>query len=172
MIEARRVPREALVAASLGLVLLAAMLFVHTMVIPSAAPATPDERGEEPVPAHGSAADAEDGGAAPAPSFSLTVSPAHAAAKSGETIRYQVSIQAEGGFDAPISLALSASALSGAVTRHEELGAVHPPYDPLSYDFMAPDLPFPVGETTIEAIVTASGGGLTKTQKLTLRVTR
>lgn len=181
MSDARHIPREAWVAAGLGLVLLAAMLFVHTMVMVPAdpgpvdpGPVTPDpsEDGGRGLPAKEGGGDEDDGHPAPAPSFSLSVSPAHATAKSGENVRYLMTIRPEGGFDAPISLSLTASALYGTVTQTRDLGVIDPPYEPLQYDFVAPDLPFLVMETTIEATVTATGGGMTRTQKLTLRVTR
>jgi hypothetical protein len=173
MRELRKLPREAWVAAGLALVLLAAALLAHsTMVLPGdgGVPAAepPGDAGDEPVSGEGEGVVRT----APTPSFSLAVSPASATAKSGETVRYLMTIQPEGGFDAPISLSLSASALYGTVTQKRDLGVIEPPYDPLAYDFVAPNLPFPVTETTIEATVTASGGGLTRTQKLTLRVTR
>ena len=169
MSDARRVPREVWVAAVLGLMLLATVLFVHTMVTPPAAPAPPEEAGGEGAVANeGAAEDARRAG----PSFSLAVSPAHATANSGETVRYRMAIAPEGGFDAPISLSLSASALYGTVTETRDLGVIDPPYDPITYDFVAPGLPFPVSSTTIEATVTATGGGMTRTQDLTLHVTR
>jgi hypothetical protein len=171
MSDARRVPREAWVAASLVLVLLAAALFVHTMVIPPSAPAPPEEAGGEGVVANEGAIEEGGGQLGPEPSFSLSVSPAHATAKSGETVRYRMAIEPEGGFDAPISLSLSASALYGTVTETRDLGVIDPPYDPVTYDFVAPELPFPVSSTTIEATVTAMGGGMTKTRELTLLVT-
>jgi hypothetical protein len=173
MRDLRSILREAWVAAGLGVVLLVAALFAHTMIAPRsesgpASPAPPGERGDGPVSGTG-----EDGGrTTPATSFSLSVSPASAAATSGDTVRYRMTVRPEGGFDAPISLSLTASALYGTVGETRDLGVIEPPYDPIAYDFVAPDLPFPVMETTIEATVTATGGGLTRTQALTLRVTR
>ena len=171
MSDARRIPREAWVAAGLGLVLLAAALFVHTTVLHPAdrspvTPESPEELGEKPVSA------ANGGRPAFGPSFSLSVSPAHTTAKAGDTVRYLMTIRPEGGFDAPISLSLAATALYGTVAQTRDLGVIEPPYDPITYDVVAPDLPFPVSETTIGATVTATGGGLTRTQALTLRVTR
>ncbi|MDG6257523.1 MAG: hypothetical protein QCH35_07995 [Methanomicrobiaceae archaeon] len=162
---------EVWVAALLGLVLLAAVLFIHTTVMHPAAPAPAQKAGEERAAVKGGAAE-DSGGPGPDPSFSLAVAPAHATARSGETVRYRMAVAPEGGFDAPVSLSLSASALYGTVTETRELGVIDPPYDPVTFDFVAPDLPFPTSSTTIEATVTAAGGGMTMTQKLTLRVTR
>ncbi len=172
MRDLRSIPREAWVAAGLGVVLLIAALFAHTMIAPPGegppAPAPPGDMGDEPISGTG-----EDGErTTPAPSFSLSVSPSSAAVTSGDAVRYRMTVRPEGGFDAPISLSLTASALYGTVVQTQDLGIIEPPYDPIVYDYVAPDLPFPVTETTIEATVTATGGGLTRTQHLTLQVMR
>jgi hypothetical protein len=176
MRELRSIPREAWVAAGLGVVLLIAALFAHTMIAPLGessppAPAPPGDTGDLSGSGTGGV-EGEGGTTAPAPAFSLSVSPASAAATSGDTVRYRMTVRPEGGFDAPISLSLTASALYGTVGERRDLGVIEPPYDPIAYDFVAPDLPFPVMETTIEATVTATGGGLTRTQDLTLQVMR
>lgn len=165
----RDVPREAWVAAGLVFVLLAAALVAHSVMTHGDGDAPP---AGQPVDPGDDLVSGSEESESPAPSFSLSVSPEAATAKSGDTVRYLLTIHPEGGFDAPVSLTLTASALAGAVTETRDLGVVGPPYDPLAYVFVAPDLPFPVTETTIEATVTAKGGGLTREQSLTLQVTR
>ena len=177
MRDLRHVPREVWVAAVLGAVLIAAALLAHSMMAspgdrdaPVADP--PGEMGGAPASGASSVAGDGGGGTPPAPSFSFSVSPTSARVKSGGSVRYLMTIRPDEGFDAPISLSLSATALYGAVRRTQDLGTIGPPYDPVAYVFVAPDLPFPVMETTIEATITATGGGVMRTQRLSLQVTR
>lgn len=101
-------------------------------------------------------------------SFSLSVSPQTATANSGGTVRYLIRIRPLGGFDEPVHLTVSATALGGAVSRSSYLGAVHPPYRAITHDFQIPNLPPLVSETTVYAEVTATGGGTTRTEQVQL----
>ncbi len=101
-------------------------------------------------------------------SFSLFVSPQTATTSPGGTVRYMIRIQPMGGFDEPVHLTVSATALGGAVSRASDLGTVEPPYRTTTYDFPIPDLPPLVSEATVDARVTATGGGMTRTEQVQL----
>jgi hypothetical protein len=101
-------------------------------------------------------------------SFSLTVSPLTVTAHPGDTIRYLVTVKPENGFEDPVHLAISATALNGAVGRSSDLGMIGPPYRAVTRDIVVPDLPPLVSGTTVDATLTATGGGITRTEHLQL----
>ncbi|MDN7025330.1 hypothetical protein FGU65_10565 [Methanoculleus sp. FWC-SCC1] len=101
-------------------------------------------------------------------SFSLTISPRTVTARPGETILYRVSVQPEDGFREPVYLAVSATALNGAISRSSNLGTISPPYGAVTREIVIPNLPPLVSGTTVDATITAVGGGTVRTQHLQL----
>lgn len=100
--------------------------------------------------------------------FSLTIAPRTVTARPGETVLYQVSVQPEDGFREPVYLAVSATALNGAISRSSNLGMISPPYGEVIHEIVVPDLPPLVSGTTVDATITAAGGGTVRTQHLQL----
>jgi hypothetical protein len=114
------------------------------------------------------------GGSTPAPpkTFSLAISPQSATARSGEAIRYTLTITPDNGFSEPVRLTITATALNGIFRDSRDLGTATPPYPPIYYDIVAPELPPLISEATVDATVTASGGGVERTKTATLIVRR
>ncbi|MFA7197899.1 MAG: hypothetical protein WC093_01285 [Methanoculleus sp.] len=91
-------------------------------------------------------------------SFSISVTPATAAARPGDTVLFTLTVHPEDGFAAPVEVKVSATALGGVFRDNHDLGTVSPPYPPLIYEIMVPDLPPFVSTATVDATVTATGG--------------
>jgi len=93
----------------------------------------------------------------PAPSFSLTVTPATAHARPGDPVDCEVLIVPQNGFDAPVALQLEVDA--GAVFRGTfDAGVMNPPY-PRTYEYrvvVPAKAPAPV---TVHGTLHAVGGG-------------
>jgi hypothetical protein len=104
------------------------------------------------------------------PAFSLEVTPATATARPGDTVRYTLRVQPEHGFSDPVHLAVSATAVHGIFRDSRDLGTLAPPYPPVVYEVVAPDLPPLVSEATIDATVTATGGGVEEKKRVNLIV--
>ncbi len=105
-------------------------------------------------------------------SFSISVAPASATTRPGETVRFTLTIHPKGGFDEPVQIRVSATALGGAFQDNHNLATVTPPYPPLTYEVVAPDLPPLVPTVTVDATVTATGGGIVRTERVQLVIRR
>jgi len=105
-------------------------------------------------------------------SFSINVTPAAATARPGDIVRFTLTVHPEGGFVAPVQIRVSATALGGAFRNNHDLGTVSPPYPPLTYNITTPDLPPLVSTATVDATVTASGGGIVRTEQVQLVIRR
>jgi|GEM_PF-3084049 len=101
------------------------------------------------------------------PDFTLTTSPISASAGQGETVTYTMVIDGKNGFSSPVTLELTASALF--VTRTYDFGTYDPPFPrTIQYPFTVPDY-IPPG-VTVDGTLRATGGGLVRENRLTLRV--
>ncbi len=99
--------------------------------------------------------------------FTLSVSPASASGKPGETISYTLRIDGGEGQTEPIHFRLTASALFFSQTY--DLGDEQPPFPKTTvYQFAIPGN-IPPG-ITINGVLTATGAGQTREQLVTLRV--
>lgn len=105
-------------------------------------------------------------------SFSISVTPAAATVRPGDTVRFTLRLHPEGGFSAPVHVVVSATALGGVFRDNHDLGTVSPPYPPLTYDVVAPDLPPLVSTATVDGTVTATGGGIVRTEQVQLVIRR
>jgi|GEM_PF-1094578 hypothetical protein len=105
-------------------------------------------------------------------SFSISVTPTAATARSGDTVRFTLTVHPENGFAAPVQIAVTATALGGAYRDSRDLATISPPYPPLRYEIVAPALPPLVSTATVDATVTASGGGLVQTEQVQLVIRR
>ncbi len=105
-------------------------------------------------------------------SFSISVTPTAATARPGDTVRFTLTVHPEGSFAAPIKVKVSATALRGVFRDNHDLGTVTPPYSPLTYEVTAPDLPPLVSTATVDATVTATGGGAVRTEQVQLVIRR
>lgn len=106
------------------------------------------------------------GPAVPRP-FTLSVSPASASGKRGETISYTLRIEGGEGQTEPIHFTLKAGALFFQETY--DLGDELPPFPKTSvYQFLVPSN-IPPG-ITINGVLTATGAGQTREQPVTLNV--
>ena len=99
--------------------------------------------------------------------FTLSVSPASASGKPGDTISYTLRIDGGEGQTEPIHFTLKASALF--FTQTYEIGDESPPFPKTSvYQFTIPgNIPSGI---TINGVLTASGAGQTREQPVTLKV--
>lgn len=104
--------------------------------------------------------------------FSIAVTPASSTARPGETVRHTLMVHPEDGFSAPIEVRVSATALGGVYREERNLGMIAAPYPPLTYEAVAPDLPPLVSTATVDAVVTASGGGTVRTERVQLVIRR
>jgi len=101
------------------------------------------------------------------PSFSLSIMPLSASAQRGGTITYTMDITPSGGFDSPINVDLTVTALF--FQQDYDLGIQYPPYPKrILYDFQVPGY-IPPG-TTLVAALSASGGGAMREEGLTITV--
>lgn len=105
-------------------------------------------------------------------SFSISVTPASATVRPGDTVRFTLMVHPEGGFSAPVEVKVSATALGGVYRDNHDLGTVSVPYPPLTYEAAAPDLPPLVSTATVDAVVTATGGGTVRTERVQLVIRR
>ncbi|MDV4342427.1 hypothetical protein HL657_04410 [Methanoculleus sp. YWC-01] len=105
-------------------------------------------------------------------SFAISVTPAAATVRPGDTVRFTLTVHPEGGFSAPVEVRVTATALGGVYRDNHDLGTVSPPYPPLTYDVVAPDLPPLVSTATVDATVTATGGGIVRTEQVQLVIRR
>jgi hypothetical protein len=106
------------------------------------------------------------GPVAPEPFF-LSVSPASASGKPGETITYTLRIEGGEGQTEPIHFTLTASALFFSQTY--DIGDEQPPFPKTSvYQFIVPgNIPSGI---TINGVLSATGAGQTRGQQITLKV--
>lgn len=101
------------------------------------------------------------------PDFTVSVSPSRVNAARGETVVYNMRIEAMNGFSEEIHMQLVAGFLFFSQT--EDLGVQEPPYPKtVEYPFRVPDSLFP--GTTVNGVLTATGGGITHQEHLTLTV--
>ncbi|WP_214041699.1 hypothetical protein [Methanoculleus sp.] len=105
-------------------------------------------------------------------SFFINVTPGAATARPGDTVRFTLVVHPEGGFAAPVEVKVSATALGGVFRDNHDLSTVSPPYPPLTYEATAPSLPPLVSTATVDATVTATGGGTVRTEKVQLVIRR
>jgi len=105
-------------------------------------------------------------------SFSVSVTPGAATVRPGDTVRFTLRVHPKGGFSAPVHVVVSATALGGVFRDNHDLGTVSPPYPPLTYDVVAPDLPPLVSTATVDAMVTATGGETVRTEQVQLVIRR
>lgn len=101
------------------------------------------------------------------PGFTVTISPVQTTAGRGETVTYQMRIEAQNGFSDEIHMELAASVLFFSQTY--DLGIQGPPYPKtVEYPFTVPgNLPSGV---TVNGVLTSTGGGITREDQLTLTV--
>ena len=104
--------------------------------------------------------------------FSISVTPSSATARPGDTARFTRTVHPEGGFAAPIEVKVTATALGGVYRDNHDLGTISAPYPPLTYEVAAPDLPPLVSTATVDAVVTATGGGIVRTERVQLVIRR
>lgn len=104
--------------------------------------------------------------------FSLNVTPSFATARPGDTVRFALKVCPRGGFSAPIMVMVSATALGGIYCERRDLGTISAPYPPLTYEAAAPKLPPFVTAATVDAVVTAAGGGTVRTEQVQLVIRR
>ncbi len=99
--------------------------------------------------------------------FTLSVSPASASGRPGETISYTLRIDGGEGQTEPIHFTLKASALF--ISQTYEIGDESPPFPKTSvYQFTIPgNIPSGI---TVNGVLTASGAGQTREQPVTLKV--
>jgi hypothetical protein len=95
------------------------------------------------------------------------VTPQSASARPGDTLTYTLTIQHGEGLTGPIHFSLAAHVLFFSQTY--DLGTVDPPFPKsIRYDFVVPgNLPSGV---TVNGVVTATGGGQTETEDISLNV--
>ncbi|WP_332449048.1 hypothetical protein [Methanoculleus sp.] len=105
-------------------------------------------------------------------SFSISVTPAAATVRPGDTVLFTLTVNPEDGFSAPVEVKVSATALGGVFHDNHDLGTVSPPYPPLTYEVMVPELPPLVSTATVDATVTATGGGTVRTEGVQLVIRR
>ena len=102
------------------------------------------------------------------PAFTLLVTPVEVRSPPGGTVVYMMTIEPKGGFDDPINLRLTVSAL--ALYRQTfDLGTVDPPYPKVfEYRFIVPpDVPSGI---TVRGVLTGEGGGYQDTTDLILQI--
>ncbi|BBL67609.1 hypothetical protein [Methanoculleus chikugoensis] len=104
--------------------------------------------------------------------FSISVTPSSATARPGDTVRFTLTVHPEDGFAAPIEVNVTATALGGVYRDNHDLGTISVPYPPLTYEVAAPDLPPLVSTATVDAVVTATGGGTVRTERVQLVIRR
>lgn len=104
--------------------------------------------------------------------FSISVVPSSATVRPGDTVRFTLTVHPEGGFSAPVAIRVSATALGGVYRENRDLGTVSAPYPPLTYEGAVPDLPPFVSTATVDAVVTATGGGTVRTERVPLVIRR
>lgn len=104
--------------------------------------------------------------------FSISVTPASATARPSDTVRFMLTVHPEGGFDAPVKIRVAATALGGAYRENHDLGTISAPYPPLTYEAATPGLPPFVSTATVDAVVTATGGGTVRTERVQLVIRR
>ncbi|MCT8336560.1 hypothetical protein FKB36_03365 [Methanoculleus sp. Afa-1] len=104
--------------------------------------------------------------------FSITVTPSSSTTRPGDTVRHTLMVHPEDGFSAPIQVRVSATALGGVYREERDLGTVAAPYPPLTYEAVTPDLPPFISTATVDAVVTASGGGTVRTERVQLVIRR
>ncbi len=103
------------------------------------------------------------------PGFTVGVSPAETTAPRGTTVTYHMAIAAQNCFSGNISMQLLASAFFGLKTETVDLGVQQPPYPKtIDYPFPIPD-EWPPG-ITIDGIITSTGGGITRENRIVLHV--
>ena len=101
------------------------------------------------------------------PDFTLSTSPVSASARRGETVTYTMVIDGKNGFDSPVRLELTATALF--VTRRYDFGTYNPPFPrTIHYPFVVPDY-LPPG-VTIDGVLKATSDDLVRENRLTLIV--
>ncbi|MCK9306224.1 MAG: hypothetical protein M0P17_01720 [Methanoculleus sp.] len=105
-------------------------------------------------------------------SFSISVTPTAATARPGDPVRFTLTVHPEDGFSAPVQIKVSATALGGVYRDNRDLNTVSPPYPPLTYEVTPPDLPPLVSTATVDATVTATGGGTVRTEQVQLVIRR
>jgi hypothetical protein len=105
-------------------------------------------------------------------SFSISVTPTAATARPGDAVRFTLMVHPENGFAAPVQVEVSATALGGVYRDTRDLATVSPPYPPIEYEVTTPDLPPLVSTATVDATVTASGGGIVQAEQVQLVIRR
>jgi hypothetical protein len=101
------------------------------------------------------------------PGFTVTITPSHATAGKGETVVYQMLIEAQNGFSGKIHMEVTASFLFFSQTQ--DLGFQEPPYPKtIEYPFTVPGT-LPPG-ITINGVVRSTGDGITREDTLSLTV--
>jgi len=104
--------------------------------------------------------------------FSISVTPSSATARPGDTVRFTLTVHPEDGFAAPIEVKVTATALGGVYRDNRDLNTVSPPYPPVTYMVITPDLPPFVSTTTVDATVRATGEGIVQTKQVQLIIRR
>lgn len=145
----------------------------HRLQVPEASP-VPGRASLPPDPAGTPGTPVTTGVQAPGGprSFSLSVMPAAVTVRSGDVVRFTLTVHPENGFAAPVQIAVTATALGGVYRDSRDLTTVAPPYSPLSYEIAIPDLPPLVSTATVDATVTASGGGIVRSEQVQLVIRR
>jgi len=154
-------------------VILTGTVIVYVLLMDEGTP-PPKQPGPSPAPTGTPGTPVTTGAPVPGAlrSFSISVTPAAATARPGDAVRFTLTVHPEGGFAAPVQIKVSATALGGAFRNNRDLGTVSPPYPPLTYNITTPDLPPLVSTATVDATVTASGGGIVRTEQVQLVIWR
>ncbi len=105
-------------------------------------------------------------------SFSITVTPAAATVRAGDTVGFTLTVHPDDGFTAPVEIEVSATALGGAHHDSRDLATVSLPYPPLTYEVAVPDLPPLVSTATVDVTVTVTGGSTVRTERVQLVIRR
>ncbi len=166
----------AILIAVLICVVLTGTVVVYSFLMDGAGPHEQPLPATAPAPARHGAPGTPVATGTPVPggprSFFISVTPTAATARSGDTVRFTLTVHPENGFAAPVQIAVTATALGGAYRDSRDLATVSPPYPPLRYEIVAPSLPPLVSTATVDATVTASGGGFVRTEQVQLVIKR
>lgn len=99
--------------------------------------------------------------------FTISVEPKTATKKPGDSMTYKITIDADSGFDEPISLELFVTALT--YEEYHVLETQYPPY-PKVYEYTFPvpeDVP---ADVTVHGVLTGYGGEYVVDEEVTLKI--
>ncbi|MGI5938008.1 hypothetical protein [Methanoculleus sp. DTU007] len=154
-------------------IILTGAVIVYITLQDGGAPPSPGLTGPSPTPTSGIPVATEASEPTTAPrTFSISVTPTTVTARPGDPVNFTLTVHPENGFAAPVRIEVSATALDGAYRDTRDLGTVSPPYPPVTYMVITPDLPPFVSTTTVDATVRATGEGIVQTKQVQLIIRR